>query len=410
MDGESDHRSTEGYTMTTPTTPTRRQFLEGTLAAGLAITALGNSVAAEPEWEQQSDKKIRIGVVGGRFGLSWHWHEHPNCIVEAVSDLIPDRKNQLMAKYSCEKSYDSLEQLVLDPKIDAVALFTPVPDHARHVALCMENGKHVISACPACMTLEEASQMKAVKQRTGLTYMSAETSWYRWETITARELHKAGKFGEMVYYEAEYYHPGIGRANDALSWLNGERTWRYGMAPMLYPTHCTAFVIGVTGERLAKVSCIGTADAAEPAMKDNDYNNPFMNGMGLFETSEGRPFRCNIAWDIEAHGERAQWFGRDAALYMQGPAGQPFTLRGHGKTKTPTPDYWHRVPKAMRYDSGHGKSHSQITNEFITALLENREPTIDLYESLALCVPGIVGNDSCHQGGEQLLIPSFDPA
>lgn len=37
-----------------------------------------------------SDRKIRIGIVGGRFGTSFYFHEHPNCIVEAVSDLRDD--------------------------------------------------------------------------------------------------------------------------------------------------------------------------------------------------------------------------------------------------------------------------------------------------------------------------------
>ena len=31
--------------------------------------------------------EVRIGVVGGRFGASFQFHEHPDCIVEAVSDL-----------------------------------------------------------------------------------------------------------------------------------------------------------------------------------------------------------------------------------------------------------------------------------------------------------------------------------
>ena len=388
----------------------RRQFLGSTAAAGLALTALGESVAQESKWIRTSDKKIHIGVVGGRFGLAWHWHEHPNCVVEAVSDLLPDRRDQLMRKYRCSKSYESLERLVLDPKIDAVAVFTPAPDHARHVKVCMEHGKHVICACPACLTLDEAAELKEVKERTGKTYMSAETSWFRWETIAARELLQGGTFGEMVYCEAEYYHPGIGRADDALSWLNGERTWRYGYPPMLYPTHCTAFLVGVTGERLRHVSSVGTADPAEPSMKNNDYANPFMNGMGMFTTDTGKPFRCNVAWDIHAHGERAQWFGRRAALYMAGPARQPFALREEGDTSTPTPDYWHRVPDAMRYDSGHGRSHPFITNEFITALLEEREPAIDLYESLALCVPGIVAHASSLKDGERLPIPGFEPA
>jgi predicted dehydrogenase len=377
-------------------------------AAPWAASSIDFKLEAVP-WQAPSDKKIRMGIVGGRFGLSFHWHEHPNCIVEAVSDLLPDRRAQLMGKYECQKSYESLEKLVLDPDIDAVAIFTPVPDHARHAILCMEHGKHVISACPAVISLEEAAQVKEIKERTGLRYMQAETSYYRWETILARQLYEAGVFGEMVYCEGEYYHPGIGRADNELSTFNGERTWRWGLPPMFYPTHSTAFLVGVTGERLTSVSCIGTGDPDEPALKDNMYDNPFLNGMAMFGTDKGRPFRCNVAWDIHADGERAQWFGDKASMFMPGYGGQPFALKLPQETITEMPDYWHRVPEKMRYDSGHGRSHSFITNEFIMALVEDREPSTDLYTALAFCVPGIVAHDSALKDGERLKIPQFDP-
>jgi len=44
---------------------------------------------------QTSDRKIRIGVVGGGFGTQFQWHQHPNCHVEAVSDFQPARRELL---------------------------------------------------------------------------------------------------------------------------------------------------------------------------------------------------------------------------------------------------------------------------------------------------------------------------
>lgn len=379
-------------------------------AAPLAAAVLREAVAAEVEWEQRSDKKIRMGIVGGGFGTSFHWHEHPNCIVEAVSDLIPERRNRLMEKYACAKSYDSLEELVLDPKIDAVAIFTGAPDHPRHTLLCMEHGKHVISPCPACMTLEDAAKLKEVKERTGLKYMSSETSYYRWETITMRRLVQEQKLGEILYSEGEYYHPLSQEERQSLWFRDGQRTWRYGFPPMLYPTHSSAFLVGVTRERLVKVSCIGMGKADEPGLGDNVYGNPFSNAMGMFLTDKGHAFRCNVGWNVHAHGERAQWFGTKGALYSPGSGGQPYKLQIEGESIDALPDYWPLLPPKMRYDSGHGASHPFLTNEFITALVEDREPAINLYEALAFCVPGIVAHQSALKGGEQLAIPQFDPA
>jgi len=390
----------------------RRGFLQSGAAMVLAGQAAAHGTAGiMPKltpWEQKHDRKIRIGVVGGGFGIAWHWHEHPNCVVEAVSDLLPARRERLVGRYGCQKTYDSLEELVKDPNIDAVALFTPAPDHARHTILCMEHGKHVICACPTCMTVEEAALLKEVKERTGLWYMSAETSAYRWETQFARDLVSRGVLGEVVYCEGEYYHPHIGLADHDLSVVDGKRTWRYGFPPALYPTHSTAFLVRVTGERLTKVSCIGTGDKNEPALKDNQYGNPFQNAMMQFETNKGNPFRCNVAWNIHADGERAQWFGTQGSLYMAGYSGQPFVMKRGSTTVTEMPDYFPLLPEKMRNDSGHGASHPFISHEFIMALLEEREPAIDLYEGLAYCVPGIVAHESALQGGARLDIPQFD--
>ena len=48
------------------------------------------------------------------------------------------------------------------------------------------------------------------------------------------------------------------------------------------------------------------------------------------------------------------------------------------------PRYWESdmLPKAMRHNSGHGGSHTFISAEFINALLQDREPEIDVYEAL----------------------------
>ena len=90
-----------------------------------------------------------------------------------------------------------------------------------------------------------------------------------------------------------------------LWFYNGERTWRYGYPPMLYPTHSTGFLVGVTGERLTKVSCLGFGAEGFPGLSDNAYKNPYSCQTALFRTSGGHICRCNVMWAIWGHGERA---------------------------------------------------------------------------------------------------------
>jgi len=186
----------------------RREMLHQTSAiarctplAGALVEKLAHATAATqdvPDYPLKSERKIRIGVVGGGFGRDFQWHEDPNCVVHAVSDLRSDRREALMKTYKCDRSYESLEKLILDKDIEAVAIFTGAPDHARHVIMTMNAGKHVICAVPACLTIEEARQLRQVKQKTGLTYMMAETSYYRAHCMAARNMSSSPRWWKGV--------------------------------------------------------------------------------------------------------------------------------------------------------------------------------------------------------------------
>ena len=207
-----------------------------------------------------------------------------------MSDLRPERRELLMKTYKCGKSYESLEKLILDKKIDAVAVFTGAPDHVRHCTAVLKAGKHVLCAVPAGMSIEECEELVDTVKTTGLTYMMAETSYYHQSIISARKFLEGGKFGDIFYTEAEYHHPGL----EVLYFeKDGKRTWRYGLPPMHYPTHCTAYLVGVTGERLTEVTCLGWGDDS-PILKDNVYKNPFWNETAIFKTDKGHAFRVAV--------------------------------------------------------------------------------------------------------------------
>ena len=164
-------------------TVSRRAFLEwsatagaamaGAVAAGAAVALPAMAQAGRP-YPGDTGKVIRMGVVGGGFGATFHWHEHPNCVVTGVTDLREDRRKRLRDYYKCDAVYDSLEIMAKEADdIDAVAVFTGATDHVAHTKICMERGWHVVSACPACWTLEEAAELKELVERTGLRYMMA---------------------------------------------------------------------------------------------------------------------------------------------------------------------------------------------------------------------------------------------
>jgi len=397
----------------------RRQFMNlATLAGASMVMRPRFAFAGEPV----SDRKIRMGIVGGRFGAGFYFHEHPNCIVEAVSDLRADRREVLQKKYNCKKSYESLELLIRDKNIDAVFIATGAPDHARHVLAALNAGKHVLCAVPAAMTLEECATLLDTVKKTGLTYMMAETTVYRQNTISVKRMYREGKFGNIFSAAAEYNHPGL----EVLFWENGEPTWRHGFPPMHYPTHCTAFLISVTGERLTEVSGIGWGDGS-PLLKNNPYNNPFWNETAFFKTNKGLPFRVEVNWRGALRGvERGEWRGDKMSFFSAQEEGQDHIIvrsaetMGHDDAgfqhKEPVVElykqtqWWQTdmLPQPLRHNSGHDGSHTFITHEFIDALIKNRSPEVNIHEALAYTTPGIVAHQSALKNGECMKIPVFD--
>lgn len=371
-----------------------------------------------------SDRRLSVGVVGGGFGTSFQFHEHPNSVVEAVSDLRADRRELLQKTYACPKAYNSLSELLIDQKVEAVALFTPAPLHVRHALECFQAGKHVLSAVPAAMSLEECRRLIEGVKKSGLTYMMAETSHYQQLTISARKFYREGAFGRLYACESEYHHAGL----ESLFFDRGERTWRYGFPPMHYPTHCTSHLLSVTGERLTEVTCIGWGDD-DPILKDNVYSNPFWNETALFKTNRGTSFRVEVWWKGAHRGtERAQYYGDKMSFFFEHPNGLgPAIVRwttskekdsgGFARQesvleKYEQPQWWTTdlLPAPLRHNSGHQGSHTFLTHEFVDAILNSRKPTVNVYEAVAYTAPGIVAHQSALKGGLQMKIPSFDEA
>ncbi len=398
----------------------RRHFLKKTSASAMALATAGQAYCVN-----SAPRKIRIGIVGGRFGASFYWHEHPDCEVAAVSDLRPDRRKHLMKVYNCSKSYDSLEELVLDDSLDAVGIFTDGPLHVDHTIKAMKHGKHVISAVPCAWgSVEQIELLLDTVKKYGLRYMMAETSYFAAETISARKMFQQGKFGELYFCDSMYQHDGL----DHLFFEGKRRTWRYGVAPMHYPTHTTANLIGVTGERLTEVTCQGWGDDS-PVLKDNVYNNPFWNETAQFKTSGGHAMAARVWWKGAHRGkERAEWIGSKMSLYGSHPNGDGPMIVRRKSNKTgrddagfvqnkpaiepyKQPDWWatEMLPKPLRHNSGHRGSHTFLTHEFIDALAHDRDPVIDVYESIAYTIPGIIAHQSALDGGTLLKIPQYDP-
>ena len=352
---------------------------------------------ASDGWKSISDKKIKVGLVGHgvcKFAVQFGFQDHPNVEVVAVSDLFPDRLAEMAKMARCNRTYPSLEEMLKkDKDIEAVFLATDAPSHAQHAIMALEHGKHVASAVPAVWgSLEDADKLYEAWKRSGKKYMMFETSAYHEDVHIMRELYKRDYFGNIIYSEGEYYHYfGVP--------LGGYKNWRQGLVPQWYPTHSNGYYICSTGQRFTEVSCIGMPSIVEQFdPKNNVYKNPFGTEIATFKTSENGTSRMAVSWDTPGFGAEA---GR-----IRGQKGSYYSNQYQGLAKDIPAIKRPPLPPSVE-GGGHGGSHGHLTNEFVTAVLQDRHPLVNIAMALNLTVPGIVAHQSALKGGEWMKIPQY---
>jgi predicted dehydrogenase len=379
----------------------------GVSALGLASAARGAEPAIQgfergPEdpnaslgWRPVSDRKLRVGIVGYgvcRFGAEFGFQHHPNVEVVAVSDLFPDRCAELAKACRCSKTYPSLEALVQDDRIEAVFVATDAPSHARHCLEVLKHGKHVASAVPAVFgSLEDADRLWDAVRASGRKYMMFETSCFHEDLHAMRQIYQAGGLGKLVYSEGEYYH----YMEEPIA---SYKDWRVGLPPQWYPTHSNAYYVGVTGGRFTEVSCLGMPSRIphlQPA--NNRYQNPFGTEIALFKTSEGGMSRMAVSWDTPGYsGEMGRIRGQFGSFYG----------RFEGLTKTLPNLRRPPLPPGVAA-GGHGGSHGYLMDEFVTAILQDRRPLVDIAMALNMTVAGLLAHQSALREGEPMKIPEY---
>ena len=106
-------------------------------------------------------KKIKIGITGaGSFAQSFIplFKAHPNVTSVALAEVLPERRHDVADEFQIEDTYESHEALC-SSDVDAVAIITQRHMHGAQAVEALNKGKHVYSAVPAAITVEEIEEL-----------------------------------------------------------------------------------------------------------------------------------------------------------------------------------------------------------------------------------------------------------
>ncbi len=280
-------------------------------------------------------EKMRIVVIGcGRFAKSFVplFKAHPVVEKVYVCDIRKDREERYSNNFDVER-WESFEAALESKEINAVAIFTPREMHGQMVIKALKAGKHVYSAVPCAIGVDEIKEIEKIVRETRLTYSMGETGFYRAPAVYCREEFKKGTFGKFVYAEAQYNHD-IRNMEDSFKSSGGDEWRRFaGVPPFFYPTHSTAMVLGaLPGVYAKKVTALGFAGSPRTDIygheNQNNYDNPFSCETMLMELSNGGVVRISenrcIGW-MSPETYITQFYGSDG--------GYEFSVARHHKTQ-----------------------------------------------------------------------------
>ena len=155
---------------------------------------------------------VRVGVIGlGYWGpnLARNFNAADGVELSAICDLDERRLSQVAGSYPSAKKTRSVEEVLTDPDIDAVAIATPVNTHHPIAKHALNAGKHVLVEKPLSSTVEMAEELVDLAQSKGLVLMVDHIFAYSAPVRKMKEIYCSGQPGELFFIDSVRINLGL---------------------------------------------------------------------------------------------------------------------------------------------------------------------------------------------------------
>ncbi len=384
--------------------------------------------------------KVNVAIIGLGFGTQFIpiYKRHKQANMYAICRRSEKELGAIGDIFEVQRRYTKYADVLADPGVDFVHINTPIPDHGPMSIAALKAGKHVMCTVPMATSVDDCRQIVELVRETGLKYMMAETVIYSREFLFVKELYDSGDLGKIQFIQASHHQD-----------MDGWPEYWPGLPPMHYATHCVSPCLALTGAEAEYVSCFGSGTIREELIAK--YNSPFAVETthfkfrnsdlsarvyrSLFDTA--RQYR--ESFDVFGSKKAFEWpliEGEDPVLHT---AKKP---QARMAQRVKVPDYAHLLPEEIqpfttktfldleeyRHLSsegadpdgthshlvtdpgsleGHGGSHPHLVHQFVSALVEDRDPFPNAVQSANYTCVGILAHESAMKGGERIPLPEL---
>ncbi len=151
-------------------------------------------------------KTLGIGFIGAGDIANLH--------AEAVNELqgakliglwnrTPEKAKSKAEQFGC-RTYGSVDELLADPKIDAVFVLTNMETHCEYTLKAAEAGKHILVEKPAASSINELEKMDEAVKKANVKCMPVHNYIYEPGIMRAKEMIENGKLGDVTQFYMMY--------------------------------------------------------------------------------------------------------------------------------------------------------------------------------------------------------------
>ncbi len=216
--------------------------------------------------------------------------------LKLLCDVNEDLCRQRVKEFGFAHYTTHYHQMLVDPGIDVIAIYTPDHLHADHVAQALLHGKHVVCTKPFIDDLSKAKELLDLQAQTGKKVFVGQSSRFFEPAKRQRKDFEAGLIGELITIESHYHadhrwflekgwslqerfkwlYGGLSHPTDFIRWYLPaiEEVMGYGMISAngkkagLKNEDTMHFIFKATDGRIARVSGAYTGPT-QPASRDS---------------------------------------------------------------------------------------------------------------------------------------------
>lgn len=362
-------------------------------------------------------KRVRVAIIGLGFGAEFIpiYQAHPQAEMYAICQRNSARLHDVGNAFGVDVRYTDYEQVLADPKVDAVHINTPIPLHAAQSLAGLEAGKHVACTVPMATTVDECKAIVKMARRKRRHYMMMETVVYSREFLYVKHLHESGVLGRVQFLRGSHQQE-----------MAGWPGYWEGLPPMHYATHCVSPCLALLDRQAESVVCHGSGRISESLTAK--YGSPFAVETATFKLRDSEvcaEVTRSLFETARQYIESFDVYGDKVSFEWTRVEHESSLLhRGEKPERVTIPDSAHLLPEPLRrfttqgvYDaesqqhlsfiqgSGHGGSHPHLAHEFVSAIVEKRSPRPDASTSANWTMTGLCAHESAMKGGTRVKIP-----